>query len=46
VALMSLLHCPLCFALAVLSVLRAGAHLLLLERLLVWNPPLRTRAAH
>ena len=29
---MSLTHCPLCIGLAVMSVLRAGAHLLLLGR--------------
>ncbi|MEY3928635.1 MAG: hypothetical protein RLZZ516_345 [Cyanobacteriota bacterium] len=43
---MSLLHCPLCVGLALLSLLRAGAHLVLLERLLLWTPPLRTSAAH
>lgn len=43
---MSLLHCPLCVGLALLSLLRAGAHLVLLKRLLLWTPPLRTSAAH
>jgi len=32
---MSLTHCPLCVGLAVLSLVRAGAHLLLLGRLAV-----------
>ena len=43
---MSLLHCPLCVGLAVLSLLRAGAHLVLLERLLHWTPPLSPSPAH
>lgn len=45
---MSLMHCPLCVGLAVLSVLRAGAHLLLVERLMgwSWSSPLRPGAAH
>jgi hypothetical protein len=33
--IMSLTHCPLCVGLAVLSLVRAGAHLLLLGRLAV-----------
>lgn len=44
---MSITHCPLCVGLAVLSVLRAGAHLLLLT-LRYRRPaaaPLRWRSA-
>ncbi|MFM2080717.1 MAG: hypothetical protein RLZZ219_1399 [Cyanobacteriota bacterium] len=44
---MSLTHCPLCVGLAVLSVLRAGAHLLLISlrfRRLA-TAPLRWRSA-
>ncbi|MFM7653729.1 MAG: hypothetical protein ACKO5M_12570 [Vulcanococcus sp.] len=37
---MSLTHCPLCIGLAVMSVLRAGAHLLLLGRLVAPRPAL------
>lgn len=44
---MSLTHCPLCVGLAVLSVLRAGAHLLLIARMLRREPaaPLGWRTA-
>jgi hypothetical protein len=41
--LMSLLHCPLCIGLGLLSLLRAAAHLLLLQRLLIGPAPRRLR---